>query len=199
MAKETSRFIEKLQGHTTERELLYALRAMEVLLSSGIGLESAIKHVAEGNYGEISIEFQKILDEINSGEYIVNSLKKAVARTKSRGLKKALTTMVIAAEGDINLVETFAKIAEKETKERRVALDGYIDKLSTTTEIFMVVGILIPIILGAVLLADSMFQENPQFKAKTFMTPTIAAVILAIDLIVLAGMIFRTKKIEPQV
>lgn len=197
MANETSRFLEKLQGHTTERELLFALRAMEVLLSSGIGLESAIKHVAEGNYGEISIEFQKILDEINSGGYIVDALKGAVKKTKSKGLRKALTTMVIATEGDISLVETFGKIAEKETKEKRVALDGYIDKLSTTTEIFMVVGILIPIIMGAVILADTMMSKIS--GGSSMLTPPLVGLILAGTLGVLSFMIVQTKLKEPQV
>lgn len=197
MVKKTSRFLERLQGHTTERELLFALRAMEVLLSSGIGLESSIKHVAEGNYGEISIEFQKILDEINSGEYIVNSLKRAVGRTKSKGLRKAFTTMVIAAEGDISLVETFGKIAEKETKERRIALDGYIDKLSTTTEMFMVVGILIPIIMGAVILADTMMGAIQ--GGQSLLTPPIVGLVLIGTLGVLCFMIVATKLKEPQV
>lgn len=197
MAKKTSRFIEKIQGHTTERELLFALRAMEVLLSSGIGLESSIQHVAEGNYGEISVEFNRILDEINSGQYIVTALRGAVSRTKSKGLKKALMTMVIAAEGDISLVETFGKIAEKETKERKVALDGYIDKLSTTTEMFMVVGILVPIIMGAVILADTMMGAIAGGEA--MLTPELVGLILYATLGILMFMVVMTKLKEPQV
>lgn len=197
MVKKSSRFLEKLRGHTTERELLYALRSIEVLLSSGIGLESAMKHVADGSYGEISIEFQKILDEINNGEYIESSLRRAITRTKSRGLRKALITMVNAVEGDISLVEPFGKIAEKETKVRKVILEGYIDKLSTTTEIFMVVGILIPIIMGGVILADSMM--NIFGDGQSMLHPTLVGMILGVTLGILLFLVIQTKLHEPQV
>ena len=43
------------------RDLLYAIRALEIMMSSGVGLEAAILSIAGGGYGIISEDFQKMI------------------------------------------------------------------------------------------------------------------------------------------
>ena len=43
-------------------DLLYAMRAVMVLLGSGIGLEAAMQMIGRGGYGVISKDFREIID-----------------------------------------------------------------------------------------------------------------------------------------
>ena len=48
-----------------KRELLFVLRALEVLLSSGVGLEAGVHMIAKGGYGAVSEDFSKIIRSWN--------------------------------------------------------------------------------------------------------------------------------------
>tara|TARA_B100001094_G_C17715841_1_gene569574 strand:+ start:109 stop:273 length:165 start_codon:yes stop_codon:yes gene_type:complete len=48
-----------------KREILYVIRTMDVLMSSGVGLEAAIHTIGTGGYGIISSDFSTIMDKLN--------------------------------------------------------------------------------------------------------------------------------------
>ena len=72
--------------------------------------------------------------------------------TDSSGLRKVLSSLIMSIEEDTNVIDRLRSIADKEAKERRVNLDNFIEGLSSTSEQFIIVSILIPIIvvIGAV-------------------------------------------------
>ena len=39
---------------TVDQELLFAIRGIEVLLESGVGVAEAMKHIADEDYGDLS-------------------------------------------------------------------------------------------------------------------------------------------------
>ena len=45
---------------TVDQELLFAIRGIEVLLESGVGVAEAMKHVADEDYGDLSEIFKQI-------------------------------------------------------------------------------------------------------------------------------------------
>ena len=47
-----------------ERDLLAALRAFDVLLGAGVGLESVLINISRGGYGAISKDMEKIMDGV---------------------------------------------------------------------------------------------------------------------------------------
>ena len=54
------------------RDLLYAIRALEIMMSSGVGLEAAILSIAGGGYGIISEDFQKMIKQQKKGKKSVS-------------------------------------------------------------------------------------------------------------------------------
>ena len=50
-----------------KRELLYVIRTMDVLMSSGVGLEAAIHTIGRGGYGIISEDFSDIMKRLRKG------------------------------------------------------------------------------------------------------------------------------------
>lgn len=181
-----------------DQELLYAIRAMSVLLSTGVGLEMAMKHVAENDYGEISLLFSQALDESARGGYLEDALKRIQNQTHSKSFKTVITTMIIGSKGDINLVESLEKIAERETKEREVDIEKFVESLGSKSEIFMTGGILMPIIIIVVVFAQKLMAESG-LSAMDEISPLVASVILNILLAVLAVITITTKRSEPNI
>ena len=56
---------------SVDQELLYAIRAIEVLLESGVGVAEAMKHVADEDYGDLSGVFKQIFRDTDSEEHLV--------------------------------------------------------------------------------------------------------------------------------
>ncbi|MEK6902452.1 MAG: hypothetical protein AABX02_02590, partial [archaeon] len=50
-----------------DRNLVFALRTILVQIRSGVSLFDSMKVVAEGNYGAVSKEFRKAVDQISTG------------------------------------------------------------------------------------------------------------------------------------
>jgi len=183
---------------SADRELLYAIRAMSVLLSTGVGLESAMKHVADADYGDISVIFgQALRESAEGGGYLSDSLRRAMQRTRSEGLRKALNTMIMGSSGEINLVESLEKLAEKETRKKQVAIEKYIDKLGSMTEVYLILGILVPIMIVAIAFVDKL-TEAAEFGEAMLSEEMRMAILMGV-LIVLGIIVLVTKVTEPKV
>ena len=60
---------------TVDQELLFAIRGIEVLLESGVGVAEAMKHVADEDYGDLSGIFKQILEILKVGKISVTLLE----------------------------------------------------------------------------------------------------------------------------
>ena len=181
-----------------DEELLYAIRAMSVLLSTGVGLEMAMKHVADNDYGEISMLFAQALEESARGGYLEEALKRIQNQTRSKSFKKIITTMIIGSKGDINLVESLEKIAERETQERKVQIEKFVETIASKSEVFMTVGILMPIIIIVVVFAQTLIAASGMSNTDPI-TPLQSGIILASLLGVLVYLLVDTKRKEPNI
>lgn len=185
-----------------DQELVYALWAMEVLVSSGVGLESAIKHVAEGGYGKISHEFKNVLKESSSG--LEKSLNAIASGTKSKSLKKALTTMSMSIKGETELAGSLRTLADRETEKRKARIQDFIEKLTTISEMFLTVGILVPIIaviMPFMSITGSISPSQGNAPQMTIGSDIIllVQVVLVITLVALGMIMFWVRNLEENV
>ena len=51
-----------------KREILYVIRTMDVLMTSGVGLEAALHTIGSGGYGIISQDFSQLMEKLRSGK-----------------------------------------------------------------------------------------------------------------------------------
>ncbi len=186
-----------------DKDLLYMIRAMTVLLSAGVGLESAMSHIVESNYGAISILFKKILDQAKRGEYLEDTLQREANQMKSDAMRKVLSTMVLGSRGEVDLVEALGKIAEREMVLRRQEIDKFTETLGTRSEVYMVLGILIPIIIVvvifvAILIGSSEFSSGGD-SMKAMTKPAVIGGLLFGDLFILGVIAIKTKFEEPSI
>ena len=186
---------------TVDQELLYAIRAIEVLLESGVGVAEAMKHVADEEYGDLSGVFKQIFRDTDSGRAFGDSIRTQSRKTDSPGLRRVLTTLVMSVEEDTNVIDRLRSIAEKEARDRRVELDGFIESLSGASEQFMIVSMLLPIIvvIGAVISGIMDNEAAAAFGGGMTMPAWCAPIAFIVTGILLAGLITSTKSKEPGV
>ena len=189
---------------SVDQELLYAVRAIEVLLESGVGVAEAMKHIADEDYGDLSAVFRQIFSDTDSGRSFGDSIRTQMRATSSSGLRRVLSTLVMSVEEDTNVIDRLRSIAEKESRDRRVDLDAFIESLTATSEQFLIVSILIPIIvvIGAVVngLVESAKASGGGFMGNTPTMPDACVpALFIIATIAIAGMVIQTKAKEPGV
>ena len=189
---------------SVDQELLYAIRAIEVLLESGVGVAEAMKHIADEDYGDLSVIFRQIFSDTDSGRNFSDAMRTQMRSTSSAGLRKVLSSLIMSVEEDTNVIDRLRSIAEREAKERRVELDGFIEGLTGTAEFFLVLSILLPLIV-VIAAVISGIMESAKAAGGGFMgnTPTMpdtcVPALFLIATIAIAGMVVQTKSREPGV
>ena len=188
---------------SVDQELLYAIRAIEVLLESGVGVAEAMKHIADEDYGELSVIFKQIFSDTDSGRNFSDAMRTQMRSTSSAGLRKVLSSLIMSVDEDTNVVDRLRSIADKESRDRRIELQAFIEGLTGTSEQFLIVSILIPIIvvIGAVIngLVESAKATGAALGSMPTMPDVCVPALFLIATIGIAGMVVQTKSREPGV
>ncbi|MEE2748120.1 MAG: type II secretion system F family protein [Candidatus Thermoplasmatota archaeon] len=129
-------------------DLLYAMRAVMVLLGSGIGLEAAMQMIGRGGYGVISKDFREIIGNLQRGSKLESELSKFSSKAKSKAYSRFLSTLRTNVTSDSDLLRALEQQSEREEEERNDKLAEYIEKLSGLPTMLLTFGILSPIIFG---------------------------------------------------
>ena len=126
-----------------DRDLLAALRAFDVLLGAGIGLESVLINLARGGYGAISTDMERIMKGVNDGRRLEDELTRAATRTKSTGYKRLLTTLKTNVTSNTDLIDDLRRQADREEEERTERIEKYIEALAGMPTGLLTVGCLV--------------------------------------------------------
>ena len=186
---------------SVDQELLYAIRAIEIMLESGVGVAEAMKHVADEDYGDLSGVFKQIFADTDSGRNFGDAVRTQMRSTDSSGLRKLLSSLAMSIEEDTNVIDRLRSIADKEARERRIELEAFIDGLTATSEQFLIVSILIPIIVVIGAVVNGLVESAPggfMGNAPT-MPDTCVPALFIIATISIAGLVIQTKSREPRV
>ena len=184
---------------SVDQELLYAIRAIEVLLESGVGIAEAMKHIADEDYGELSAIFRQIFSDTDSGRNFSDAMRTQMRSTNSAGLRKVLSSLIMSVEEDTNVIDRLRSIAEREAKERRVELDGFIEGLTGTAEFFLVLSILLPLIVVIAAVISNIMEGAGAIFGSMTMPPICVPVSFLVTGVLLTGLIANTKSKEPGV
>ena len=93
-----------------KREVLYVIRAMDVLMSSGIGLEATIHSISQGGYGIISEDFKEMMDKVRSGgRSLEKELKSMMNKAETDGYRRLLNIMHMNITQNTDIIDTLKK------------------------------------------------------------------------------------------
>ena len=147
-----------------KRELLYVIRTMDVLMSSGVGLEAAIHTIGRGGYGIISEDFSAMMQRLQKGTSggLDRQLKDMMKKAESAGYKRLLNTLYTNVTQNTDLVETLKKQGARMEEERTEEVEKYIEELGGVPETLLSIGMIGPIILAIVGLVPQLLGDGAE-------------------------------------
>ena len=137
------------------KELPYALRQLATELRSGKSLFDAMDSIVQSDYGILSLEFSRVLEEIKYGESTENAFLNLEKRVNSRSLSRVIYEILTSLRVGANLSGSLTIIAEDVNFDFRMKLKEYSEKLNAFIMIYTFLAILAPVILLTMLLAAS--------------------------------------------
>ena len=175
------------------RELPYALRHMGIELKSGKGLHDSLITIKNADYGSLSHEFNRVLEEVKYGKSTEDSLLEMSHRVKSEGLSRAVHQIISTLRVGGNLSSSPDVIAQDISFDMQIKLKEYSQKLNSFILIYTFIAILTPNIALIMLMAGS-----------TVMGDVISSELLLIIYALFFPMIVMfmgvfIKKLEPKI
>ena len=137
------------------QELPYALRHMGIELKSGKGLHDALIAIRNADYGSLSDEFKRVLEEVKYGKTTEDSLLEMSRRVNSEGLSRAIQQIIGTLRVGGNLSDSLNIIAKDITFDMQIKLKEYSQRLNSFILIYTFVAILTPVIGLIMLMAGS--------------------------------------------
>tara|TARA_B110000967_G_C18862701_1_gene550898 strand:+ start:148 stop:729 length:582 start_codon:yes stop_codon:yes gene_type:complete len=133
-----------------QREILYVIRTLDVLMASGVGLEAAIHSIGSGGYGIISEDFSGIMTRLRKGSSrgLGPELKSMMGKADSEGYRRLLNTMYTNVTQNTDIIETIRKQGVRMENERTESVEKYITELGSVPETLLSIGMIGPIILA---------------------------------------------------
>jgi len=134
-----------------ERNLIFALRTIFVQIKSGVSLFYALTMIAKGQYGGVSREFSRAVDEINAGIAEEDSLQKLAISTPSLFFRRVIWQLVNALRAGADIGDVLKSMISTMTKQETIEIRKYGSALRMLSLIYMMLGVIVPA-LGLTLL-----------------------------------------------
>lgn len=138
----------KSRAKDMEREMPFVARHIVTQIKAGIGLHHAFRSVAEGDYGVLSEEFMRLIDEMDKGTSTVDALIRMRNRTKSEGMRRSITQMIRGVRTGGNLSDVLESIASDVAYELRMKMKDFGEKLNLVGVLFMFISVVFPVMFG---------------------------------------------------
>lgn len=175
------------------QELPYALRHMGIELKSGKGLHDSMITIKNANYGSLSREFNRVLEEVKFGKSTEDSLLEMTHRVKSDGLSRAIHQIIGTLRVGGNLANSLEIIAQDISFDMQIKLKEYSQKLNSFILIYTFIAILAPVISLIMLMAGSTVIGDVISTELLFVIYTVFFPLV----VVFMGLFI--KKLEPKI
>lgn len=126
------------------KDLLYALREMIIDIDGGVPLFDSMKNISAAGYGYISIDFEWVVRQVESGVPEREALKQLALKTESEFLKRAAWQMVNALESGAKMSDALEGIALAVENYLLREIKNYSSNLNFLLLIYMLVGVVAP-------------------------------------------------------
>ena len=175
-----------------KKEILYVIRTLDVLMSSGVGLEAALHSIGKGGYGIISKDFSSIMQKLTSGKSrgLEFEIKSMMNKAESDGYKRLLNTMYTNLTQNTDLIETLRKQGKRMEEDRNESVKKYIEDLGGVPETLLSIGMIGPIILAIVGLVPQILGDGAEAIIGTIDQGMINSIVNGGLVFTIIGMIF---------
>ncbi len=134
-----------------DRNLVFALKDLLLQISSDVSLYNGFVNVSKAGYGEVSVEFGKVAQAINTGTPMAEALERLALNTKSEFLKRTTWQLINTIKAGASLKGALKAIVNDLTIDQRSKIRDYAHELNLWSLIYMLFAVAVPTI-GAVML-----------------------------------------------
>jgi len=126
-----------------DNNLIPALRQLLINIKSGVPLFNAMTSVSSG-YGEVSVEFKKMVERLNAGMADTDVLNEASMRNPSFRFRRVLWQISNALKVGSDVGNSIDRMIDDLTRERIGDIQRYGQELNPWIMIYMVMAIVLP-------------------------------------------------------
>jgi flagellar protein FlaJ len=134
-----------------DRDLIFALKDLLLNISAGLSLFESINKVSKANYGYVSTDFRKVVENTNQGMPLDDALEDLALRTSSDYMRNALWQTVNAVKAGTSVKDALSSIIEALVREQKRKIVNYIQELNVLTMLYMLFAVAVPTIITTVL------------------------------------------------
>ncbi|MFH1106791.1 MAG: type II secretion system F family protein [Candidatus Micrarchaeota archaeon] len=137
------KIITRKKARRLDNELIPALRQLLIHVKSGVPLFEALASACD-DYGEVSVEFRKMIKKINGGIPIQQAFEEAGKASPSKQMKRVLWQISNALKVGTDVGKALEEMINDLTKEKIDDIKRYGQELSPWTMIYMLAAIVVP-------------------------------------------------------
>ena len=142
-----------------DRNLVFALRTILVQLRSGVSLFESMKVVAEGNYGAVSSEFKKAVDQISTGTIQEIALERIAEYNPSIFFRRAIWQIVNGMRAGADVSAVLSESVDSLTEAQSIQIRNYESQMKILSLVYMMLGVIVPALGITFLIVLSSFPQ----------------------------------------
>jgi flagellar protein FlaJ len=127
-----------------DRNLLFALRHLQIQIKSGVTLFDSLVSVANANYGLVSEEFKRAIKRISTGMPEIESLEELAVKNPSLYFRRAIWQITNSIRSGADLGDTLSSMVSSLSNEQRIAIRKYGSQLNPLAMMYMMTAVIIP-------------------------------------------------------
>ncbi|MFH1978462.1 MAG: type II secretion system F family protein [Candidatus Aenigmatarchaeota archaeon] len=124
--------------------LPHTLHHFLVQVRSGVTLFDSMMSIARSEYGEVSAEFKKAVNEINTGRSEIEALELLARDNASLYFRRILWQLINALKSGADIGDTLKEIVDNLVMEQKVAIKKYGSELNPLALFYMVLVVVFP-------------------------------------------------------
>ncbi len=132
------------------KEIVYAGRFLIIELESGVPLYQAFRNLAK-NYETIGVYFQELVERVDLGTPMEDSLNEMITITPSPDLRKMLWQLLNSMRTGSEVTTALSAVFDQIVREQQIAVKEYGRKLNPMAMFYMMIAIIVPS-LGTIML-----------------------------------------------
>ena len=149
-----------------ESNLIFALRTLLIEIKSGISLFDSIRLIANGNFGTVSREFKRAVEEIETGRFQEDVFEELATNNPSLFFRRALWQLVNGLKAGADVSQVLDALVDTLSKEQSNQVRRYGSSLRLLSLMYMMLGVIVPALGLTFLVVLSSF---PQIQIQEWM------------------------------